>query len=68
MRWATSRHYPSYTKVTDEYLGPNGDVVRRHVEEIKNYQAFFTPEGRLSRFTYLFDQGRETQIDYEYGQ
>jgi hypothetical protein len=68
MRWATSRHYPSYTKVTDEYLGPNGDVVRRHVEEIKNYQASFTPEGRLSRFTYLFDQGRKTQVDYEYGQ
>jgi hypothetical protein len=68
MRWATSRHYPSYTRITDEYLSSDGNVTRRHVEEINNYQASFTPDGRISRFTYLFDQGRKTQIDYEYGQ
>jgi hypothetical protein len=68
MRWATSRHYPSYTKITDEYLGADGNVLRQHVEEIKNYEASFTPDGRLSRFTYLFGQGRKTHVDYEYGQ
>jgi YD repeat-containing protein len=68
MRWVKSPHYPSYTKVTDEYLDPNGNVLRRDVAEIKNYDLSFTPEGKISRFVKRFNQGGQLAVDFEYGQ
>jgi hypothetical protein len=67
MRWAKSRHYPSNTKVTDEYLGPNGNVIRRYVEQISNYELSYTPEGRISRYVERLNQGRQLLVDFEYG-